>query len=116
MDAKIKIKEINIAKEGPPKMAKIRDYWSEQQTTEIADLLKEYQDVFASDYKDLKDLVEEMGEMKIDLLPEAILVKKRPYKLAHKYKEIVKTEIDNMVTAGIIYPIDQSEWDSPMVV
>ena len=29
MDAKIKIKEINIAKEGNPKMAKIGDYWSE---------------------------------------------------------------------------------------
>ena len=79
-------------------------------------MLKEYQDVFARDYKDLKGLVEEMGEMKIDLLPKAILVKKRPYKLAHKYKEIVKTEIDNMLVAGIIYPIDQSERASPMVV
>ena len=29
MDAKIKIKEINIAKEGDPKMARIGDYWSE---------------------------------------------------------------------------------------
>lgn len=57
-----------------------------------------------------------MREMKIDLLPEAIPVKKRPYKLEHKYKEIVKTEIDNMLTTGIIYPIDQSEWASPMVV
>ena len=47
-----------------------------------------------------------MGEMKIGLLPEAIPVKKRPYKLAHKYKEIVRTEIDNMLSVGIIYPID----------
>ena len=54
--------------------------------------------------------------MKIDLLPEAIQVKKRPYKLAHKYKEIVKTKIDSMLTAGIIYPIDQSKWASPMVL
>ena len=30
MDAKIKIKEINIAKEGDPKMARIGDYWFEQ--------------------------------------------------------------------------------------
>ena len=57
-----------------------------------------------------------MGEMKIDLLPETTPVKKRPYKLAHKYKEIVKTEIDNMLIARIIYLIDQSEWASPMVV
>ena len=29
MDAKIKIKEINIAQEGAPKMARIGDYWYE---------------------------------------------------------------------------------------
>ena len=47
-----------------------------------------------------------MGEMKIDIKPEAKPVKKRPYKLAHKYKEIVKKEIDSMLAAEIIYPID----------
>ena len=46
MDAKIKIQEINIAKEGDPKMARIGDHWSKQQTIEIVDLLKEYQDGF----------------------------------------------------------------------
>ena len=54
--------------------------------------------------------------MKIDLLPKATPIKKRPYKLAHKYKEIVKMEIYNMLIVGIIYPIDQSQWASPMVV
>ena len=61
MDGKIKIKEVNIANEGQPKMARIGDYWPDQQTTEIIDLLKEYQDLFARDYKDLKGLVEEIG-------------------------------------------------------
>ena len=57
-----------------------------------------------------------MGEMKIDTKLDVRLVKKRPYKLAHKYKEIVKKEIDNMLAVGIIYPIDQSQRTSPMVV
>ena len=57
-----------------------------------------------------------MGEMKIDIKPDAQPVKKRPYKLAHKYKEIVKKEIDNMLIARIVYPIDQSERASPMVL
>ena len=47
-----------------------------------------------------------MGEMNIDIKTDARPVKKRPYKLAHKYKEIVKKEIDNMVAVGIIYLID----------
>ena len=33
MDAKIKIKEVNIVNEGQQKMARIGDYWSIQQTT-----------------------------------------------------------------------------------
>ena len=57
-----------------------------------------------------------MDEMKIDIKPDVRPVKKRTYKLAHKYKEIVKKEINNMFAAGIIYPIDQSEWEIPMVV
>ena len=79
-------------------------------------LLKEFQDVFARDYKDLKGLVQEMGEMKIDTKPDVLPIKKRPYKPAHKYKKIVKKEIDNMLAACIIYPINQSKWASPMVV
>ena len=97
-------------------MAKKGDYWSEEQTTEIVNLLEEFQDVFTRDYKDLKGLVHEMDEMKIDIKPDAWPIKKRLYKLSHKYKEIVKKEIDNMLIAGNIYPIDQSEWESPMVV
>ena len=97
-------------------MAKIGDYWNEEQTTEIVNLLKEFQDVFARDYKYLKGLFHEMGEMKIYIKTDVRPVKKRPYKLAHKYKEIVKKEIDNMLAAGIFYPIDQLEWASPMVV
>ena len=57
-----------------------------------------------------------MGEMKINIKPEAKLVKKRLYKFVHKYNEIVKKEIDNMLAVGIIYPIDQQEWAIPMVV
>ena len=47
-----------------------------------------------------------MGEMKIDIKPEAKPINKRPYKLAHKYNEIVKKKIDSMLEAEIIYPID----------
>ena len=54
--------------------------------------------------------------MNIDIKPDARSVKKRPYKLTHKYKEIVKKEIDNMLVVRIIYPIDQSKWESTMVV
>ena len=71
MDSKIKIKEFNILVEGQPKIARIANYWYEEHTAKIVNLLKEYQDVFARDYKFLKGLIEGMGEMKIDLIPNA---------------------------------------------
>ena len=54
--------------------------------------------------------------MKIELLPNATPVNKRPYKLAHKYKDTVKNEIDIMLKVGIIYVVDQSKWCILMVV
>ena len=40
MDAKVKTKEVDISNDNRPKMEKNGDYWSEEQTTEIVDLLK----------------------------------------------------------------------------
>ena len=57
-----------------------------------------------------------MGEMKIDIKTDAWPVNKRPYKLAHKYKEIFKNDIDNMLTSGIIHPINQWKWEIIMAV
>ena len=116
LDAKVKTKEFDISNDERPKMAKFGENQREEQMTEIISLLKELQDIFAREYKYLKGIVNEMGEMKIYIKLDARPVKKRPYKLAHKYKEIVKKEIDNMLAVGIIYPIDQSEWESMIVV
>lgn len=57
-----------------------------------------------------------MGEIKIELLPYAKPIKKRPYKLAHKYKDIVNKKIDNKLKYGILYLVNRSKWARPMVV
>jgi hypothetical protein len=68
MNVELNTKEFNISNVNRPKMARVGNYWMEKETFDIVDLLKEYQDVFARDYKYLKGLVEEMGEMKIELI------------------------------------------------
>jgi hypothetical protein len=64
----------------------------------------------------MKGIKEPMGEMRIHLKPDAKPVKKIPYRLNSKYKEKVKIELDRMLEAGIIEPIEESEWISPMAV
>jgi hypothetical protein len=64
----------------------------------------------------MKGIKGPVGEIKIPLKPDARPVKQRPSRLKPKYKEKVKIELDRMLEAGIIEPIEESEWISPMVV
>ncbi|KAH9321804.1 hypothetical protein KI387_016443, partial [Taxus chinensis] len=59
---------------------------------------------------------ESLGEMKIKLKEGAFPVRKRPYKMNPNLHEKVKEEIDKMLKSGIIKPLDESEWVSPMVI
>ena len=64
----------------------------------------------------MKCILGDIGVINIPLKPDANPVKQRPYRLNPKYKEKVRMELDKMLTAGIIEPIKESEWVSPMVV
>ena len=54
--------------------------------------------------------------MKITLKLDAKPITQRLYRLNPKYKETVHQELDNMLEAGIIEPMEESDWVSPMVV
>ena len=54
--------------------------------------------------------------MKIPLKPKARPTRKIPYRLNPVYKQKVKAEIDRMLEAEIIEPVEDSEMISPMVV
>jgi hypothetical protein len=112
----IKIKKVNIGTEKAPKLANIGYYWDDATLDKIIELLHEYHDLFPTKFTDMKGIKGPMGEMKIPLKPDAIPVKKRPYRLNPKYKKKVKIELDRMLEVGIIEPVEESEWISPMVV
>lgn len=54
--------------------------------------------------------------MKITPKPNANPVNQRPYRLNPKYKEKVCLELDKMLAACIIEPVQDFDWVSPMVV
>ena len=64
----------------------------------------------------MKGILGDLGEMKIPLKPDAKPVCQRQYRLNLRYKDRVKAEIDRMLDAGIIEPVEKSEWISLMVV
>ena len=75
----------------------------------MVDLLKEYQDIFPMFFSKMKGIAGGLGEMHIQLKPYAKPIKKRPYWINPKYKEKVKQELDKMLTAGIVIPIEELE-------
>lgn len=53
--------------------------------------------------------------MKITMKPEAKPIKQRLYYINPKYKEKDHLELDKMLEAGTIEPVEESDWESPIV-
>ena len=71
----LKIKKVNIGSEDSPKFANIGDYWDEETVAKITDLLHEFQDLFSTNFREMKGIVGDLAEMKIPLKPDARQVK-----------------------------------------
>jgi hypothetical protein len=55
--------------------------------------MKEYEDLLPQIFFEMKGIAGSLGAMKIQLKPNAKLVKRRPYRLNPKYKEKVLKEL-----------------------
>jgi hypothetical protein len=112
----LKLQNRNIGTEEKPKIALVGDCWDEQTSQEIQSLLREYKDLFPNTFSELKGIKGVMGEMKIELKPRSKLVRHRPYHLNPRVKEKVKKEIDKMLETCLIFPIEEAEWVSLIVI
>jgi hypothetical protein len=82
----IKIKKVNIGTEKAPKLENVGDYWDDATISKITELFHEYQDLFPTNFTDMKGIKGPMGEMKIPLKEDARPIKRTPYRLNPKYK------------------------------
>ena len=90
-----------------PKLASIGDYWDEQTTEDIFDLLREYEGLFPSSIVEMKLIKGDLWEMKIMLKLDAKLVEHQPYRLNPRVKGKVKKEIDKMLEARLIFLVNE---------
>ena len=112
----LKTKHVNIGTDAKLKYVTLGDYWDDATVDKVAELLREYQDLFPTKITYLKGIIGDLGMMKITLKPDTKPFKQRPYHLNLKYKEKVCEELDKMLAARIIEPVEESDWVSPMVV
>ncbi len=79
-------------------------------------LLKEFKDVFAWTYKDLKGIPPKLAQHKIELVTSIPLAHQARYRFNPNYALAIKQDIDKLLVARFIQPLEEVTWLSPLVV
>ncbi len=79
-------------------------------------LLKEFKDVFAWIYKDLKGIPLKLTQHRIESDTSIPPAHQARYKLNPNYVTPIKHDIDKLLGGGFIQPIHEVTWLSPIVV
>ncbi len=80
------------------------------------EFLREFKDVFAWTYKDLKGIPPKITKHRIELEPRVPDVHRARYRLNLNYAAIVKQDIDKLLVVSLIKPIEEATWLSSIVV
>ena len=110
-------KQVDLAELGQdPKTVWIATDLESEEETKLISTLKEYKDVFAWSYKDLKGVDPQVCQHTIPLKADAKPKKQRPYTYNETFAKKIKEEIDKLLEANFVYKIEHTEWVSPIVV
>ncbi|MCO5602784.1 hypothetical protein L7F22_056922 [Adiantum nelumboides] len=111
------VKEIELAEPGEEsKPVFIAQDLTEMEEAVLKELLKEFKDIFAWTYHDMKGIPPSVVQHTIPMISTAKPVQQRPYPMNPKYAKIVQEELEKLIECGFIYPIEHSEWVSPIVI
>ena len=81
MNQPLDIRKFNIGMEENQKFASVGDYWDEETMSKIMDMLHKSQDLFSMKFLEMKEILGDLGEMKIPLKLDAKSVRQRSYHL-----------------------------------
>ena len=110
-------KEINLAREDEePKIIKIGSQLTDEEVQQYKDLVLEFIDVFAWSYTDLKGMPPEIVQHTIPLFPDTKPIRQLQRRMNPRMQLIVKAELERLLQAGFIKPVEITDWVSPMVL
>jgi hypothetical protein len=94
----------------------ISDKLSNDETRRLVATLEKYQSVIGYSLKDLKGISPSLCTHRIPMEQEHKPVCEHQRRLNNAMWEVVKKEVLKLLNAGVIYPISDSEWVSPVQV
>jgi hypothetical protein len=107
--------ECNIGTQEEPKFVKLSSSLTNKQRVEYTELLKEFADVFAWAYEDLKTYDTSVIEHKIPLKEEAKPFRQKLRQINPMLLPVMEREVKKLLDAQIIVPLRYSEWVANLV-
>ena len=111
----VDLSECNIGTQEEPKFVKLSSSLTNEQRVEYTELLKEFVDVFAWAYEDLKTYDTSVIEHKIPLKEEAKPFRQKLRQINPMLLPIMEKEVKKLLDAQIIVPLRYSEWVANLV-
>ena len=111
-----KLRLLNLETTNDPKLSKLNANLNPQLTTAATSLFREYRDVFAFSYEDLRGIPEHIATHRIKLDTAISPSHQARYCMNPNYAKAVKEDLERFLKAGFIEPVDQATWLSPIVV
>ena len=103
-----KTEEVDVGDSTTPKLLKIAEILEPEFKERAIKLLREYRDVFAWSYQDLKGVPPNLCTHRIELLPSSSPKRQAPYRMNPTFMAKVKEEVDKLLQVGFIYPIENA--------
>ena len=88
----------------------------EKEIKEYSDLIDEFSDTFAWSYNELKEIPKEMVEHRILLVPGSKSVRQKERRMNPRLQLLVKAELERLLQAGFMTPVEITNWIFPMVL
>jgi hypothetical protein len=111
----IETTECNIGSQGEPRFVKLSSSLTSEQRVKYTELLKEFDDVFAWTYDDLKTYDTSVIEHKIPLKEGAKPFRQKLRQINPMLLPVMEKEVKKLLDARIIVPLRYSEWVANLV-
>ena len=109
--------DVDVSLEGEePRPIKMGAQLSPEEIERFKGLVLEFRDIFAWSYKDLKGIPPEIAQHTIPLIPGSTPVRQKERRMNPRLQLVVKAELEKLLEAGFIKPVEITDWVSPMVL
>ena len=110
------IQEQNTGSQSHPKLINLSTKLTADQRSKFCSLIKEFGDVFAWEYSDLKTYDTNIIQHKIPLEKDTIPFKQKMRSISPLLLPLIEKEIHKLLKAKIIIPLRYSKWIANLVV